>query len=162
MHLVQHAMSPTIRLATHADVPALVALMAAFYAEANFPLPTVPATRAFTELIASPPLGAVWLAELDGQLVGHVVLTAAFSMEYGGLRGFIDDLYVRRAARGQGTGAALLAAARAGALSRGLRALCVETGRAEHRARTLYARAGYVDSEHALLVLPLAPPVHAA
>jgi GNAT superfamily N-acetyltransferase len=162
MHLAQHAMSPTIRLATHEDVPALVALMAEFYAEADFPLPTAPAARAFAELLASPPLGAVWLAELDGRLVGHVVLTAVFSMEYGGLRGFIDDLYVRPAARGQGAGAALLAAARAGALARGLRALCVETGREGHAARTLYARAGYVDSEHALLVQPLAAPVHAA
>jgi GNAT superfamily N-acetyltransferase len=155
-------MSLTIRPATQLDVPALVALMIEFYAESGFSLPSGSAARAFTELFVSPHLGAVWLAEQDGQAVGHIVLTAAFSMEYGGLRGFIDDLFVRAAARGQGCGMALLAAARAEAIARDLRALCVEAGGDGHRARALYARAGYVDSDHALLVQPLAAPVHEA
>ena len=144
-----------------ADIQALVGLMIDFYAEADFPLAAAAPTRAFEALLATPSLGAVWLAEEDGIAVGHVVLTLAFSMEFGGLRGFIDDLYVRAAARGRGTGAALLAAAREGALARGVRALCVETGLADHPARGLYARTGYVDSEHALLVQPLAAPMHA-
>jgi len=151
----------TIRAATEADIGALVGLMIDFYGEANFALSAAPPTRAFETLLAAPRLGAVWLAEEDGLAVGHVVLTLAFSMEFGGLRGFIDDLYVRPVARGRGTGAALLAAARDGAVARGLRALCVETGLADHPARGLYARAGYVDSEHALLIQPLAAPMHA-
>lgn len=153
-------MPATIRPATPADVPALVGLMQAFYAEAGFPLPAEPATTAFATLLGTPALGAVWLAERDGAPTGHAVLTVAFSMEFGGLRGFIDDLFVQPGERGQGTGAALLAAVRAGAVTRGLRALCVETGGPDHPARGLYARAGYTDSGHALLVLPLAGPVH--
>ena len=155
-------MTVEVRSANAEDVPALVGLMQAFYAEADFPLPAGPAAHAFATLLAAPPLGAIWLAERDGEAVGHVVLTIAFSMEYGGPRGFIDDLYVRPAARGRGAGAALLEAARQGAVARGLRALCVETGLADHPARSLYARAGYADSGHALLVQPLAAPVHAA
>lgn len=154
-------MSLIIRPATDADIDSLVALMVDFYAEASFTLSATPPTRAFVAFLATPSLGAVWLAEEDGLPVGHVVLTVAFSMEFGGLRGFIDDLYVRPSARGRGTGAALLAAARDGAIARGVRALCVETGLADHPARGLYARAGYVDSEHALLVQPLAAPMHA-
>ena len=154
-------MSTEIRAATTADVPALVALMADFYAEAGFALPAAAAGQAFATLLETPALGAVWVAEVDGEPVGHVVLTLVFSMEYGGLRAFIDDLFVRPAARGRGAGAALLAAAREGAMARGARALCVETGLEGHPARTLYARAGYDDSGHALLTQPLAPPVHA-
>lgn len=154
-------MAVQVRSAGQADVPALVSLMQGFYAEAGFPLPAGPAEAAFATLLSAPHLGAVWLAERDGRAVGHVVLTVAFSMEYGGLRGFIDDLYVQQSDRGRGTGAALLAAARAGAVERGLRALCVETGLADHPARSLYARAGYADSGHALLVQSLAAPVHA-
>ena len=152
--------SPLIREATLSDVDSLVALTADFYAEAGFTLSATDATRAFTALLGSPQLGAVWLAEVAQRPVGHVVMTLAFSMEYGGLRGFIDDLYVNRVFRDRGIGAALLSAVRAGALARGLRALCVETGREDHPARSLYARAGYVDSEHALLVQPLQSPMH--
>lgn len=151
-----------IRPATAADIPTLVALMSAFYAESDFPLSVGPATAAFQALLAEPRLGGAWLAELDGTAVGHVVLTLCFSMEYGGLRGFIDDLYVHPAARGQGAGASLLATARAAAVERGVRALHVEVGPANQTARRLYARAGYVESGHLFLSLPLAAPVHAA
>lgn len=153
-------MEPTIRPAGGPDVPALVALMTAFYAEAGYPLPPAPAGRAFHALLDDARLGGVWLAEVDGEAVGHLVLTLGFSMEYGGLRGFVDDLYVRPAARGRGIGAALLAAARTACDARGVRALHVEVGPGNATARRLYARAGYVDSGHLLLSLPLAPPVH--
>lgn len=151
-----------VRPASSSDIPALVALMTSFYAEAGFPLPEVRATSAFEMLVAEPRLGGAWLAELDGAVAGHVVLTLCFGMEYGGLRGSIDDLYVRPEARGKGAGAALLAAARAGAVARGVRAMQVEVGRDNHVARRLYARAGYADTEHLLLALPLASPVHIA
>jgi len=149
-----------IRLATEADIPALVARMTDFYAESNFVLLAAAATQTFDALFASPALGAVWLAEQTAATVGHLVLAVSFSMEYGELRGFIDDLYVRPSARGRGAGAALLTAAREGARARGLRVLQAETGQATHLARPLYARAGYVDSGHALLTLPLAAPLH--
>lgn len=155
-------MAPYIRPATDADTPALVALMTSFYAEADFPLPAGPAARAFQHLLADPRLGGVWLAEAAGEAIGHAVLTVCFSMEYGGLRGFLDDLYVLPAARGRGTGAALLAAVRTEAAARGVRALHVEVGPENATARRLYMRAGYADSGHLFLTLPLAAPVHAA
>ena len=154
-------MSVEIRAATDADIPTLVGLMTSFYAEADLPLPVAAATRAFETLLADEQLGGVWLASIDGEPAGHVVLTVCFSMEYGGLRGFIDDLYVRSAVRGRGVGAGLLAAARASAVERGVRALHVEAGPDNQTARRLYARAGYVDSGHLFLSLPLAAPVHA-
>ena len=151
-----------IRPAVPADVPVLVGLMHAFYREAGFPLPAGPAAAAFAVLLDDPRLGGVWLAGDGVEAVGHLVLTLCFSMEYGGLRGFIDDLYVRPAARGRGAGAGLLAAARAEAARRDVRALHVEVGPDNRVARRLYARAGYADSGHLLLTLPLAAPVHAA
>lgn len=153
-------MTVQIRPATEADIPTLVALMTAFYAESDFPLPVGPATRAFEALLADPRLGGVWVAEEGHAAIGHAVLTLCFSMEYGGLRGFIDDLYVRPEARGQGAAAALLAALRTAAVARGVRALHVEVGPDNHTARRLYARAGYTESGHLFLSLPLAAPVH--
>jgi ribosomal protein S18 acetylase RimI-like enzyme len=153
-------MTLEIRAADESDVPALVTLMAAFYAESEYPLPPEPAARAFRALLADPQLGGVWLAESDGVAVGHIVLVLCFSMEYGGLRGVIEDLYVRPDVRRHGVGVRLLAAARASALERGVRALQVEVGAENEVARRLYDRAGYVDHGHLLLVLPLAAALH--
>jgi GNAT superfamily N-acetyltransferase len=139
-----------------------VALMAEFYAEADFPLPAANAMRAFAALLADPALGAVWLAGGGERPAGYAVLTVGYSMEYGGLRGFVDDLYVRPAARGRGVAAALLAGVRRGCAERGVRALHVEVGPDNDAARRVYARAGFADGGHLLLTLPLAPPVHAA
>ena len=101
-----------MRAAGPDDVPVLVELMAAFYDEGGYPLPRAAATRGFQSLLADPALGRVWLIERDGVAVGHVVLTLGFSMEYGGLRGFVDDFFVRREHRNQGLGAIALATVR--------------------------------------------------
>ena len=154
-------MTIQIRAAGVADAQTLVALMQSFYAESDFPLDAAPAARTFETLFADSRLGGVWLAEDGAEAVGHLVLTVCFSMEYGGLRGFIDDLYVHPSARGRGAAAGLLVAAQAEATRRGVRALLVETGHDNHVARRVYARAGYVDSGRLLLSLPLAAPVHA-
>lgn len=155
-------MTITIRLATTDDVPTLVALMREFYAEGGYPLPGDAATRAFHALLAEPRLGAIWLAEDATTVVGYIVLTLGFSMDYGALRGFIDDLYVRPSARGRAIGAALLATVRSACVARGVRGLCVEVGPEIGAARRLYGRAGYTDTGHLLLSLPLAAPMHAA
>ena len=110
------------RAAGLADIPALVALMAEFYAESGFPLATAPATRAFARLIGDPALGAVWLIEADGEPAGYVVLTVCYAMEYGGLRGFVDDLFVRSPFRGRGLGGEAMAELRRAAEARGVRA----------------------------------------
>lgn len=153
-------MTMEIRPAGRPDVPSLVELMQAFYAEADFPLASASAANTFEALLGDPRLGGVWVATDGTDVIGHVVLTVSFSMEYGGLRGFIDDFYVRPAARGRGAGACLLGAVREAAAARGVRALLVETSADNETAVRAYARAGYADSGHMLMSLALAPAVH--
>jgi GNAT superfamily N-acetyltransferase len=160
---VPRAGDPTIdrvRLAAPDDIPRLVALMAEFYAEAGYPLPADAATRTFAALLGDPRLGRVWVMEAGREPAGYVVLTVSFSMEYGGLRGFVDDLFVRPEFRGRGLAAAALAELRRTAEALGVRALLVEVGPDNHTARRVYQRIGLEDTGHVLLSLPLAAPVH--
>lgn len=150
----------SVRPATPDDVPTLVALMAEFYGEAGYPLPAEAATRTFAALLADPRLGGAWIMEAGGEAAGHVVLTVCFSMEYGGLVGFVDDLFVRAAFRGRGLAAAGLAEVRRAAEARGVRALRVEAGPDNDVAQRVYRRAGFEDAGHLFLTLPLASPVH--
>lgn len=151
-----------VRAARPDDVPALVALMGEFYAESGYPLPEAAAARTFAALVGDPALGQVWVLEADGAPAGYLALTVGFSMEHGGLRGFVDDLFVRPPARGRGLAAAALAEARRACAARGVRALCVEVGPANDGARRVYARAGFRDTARLLLAQPLAAPVHLA
>lgn len=148
------------RLAQQGDVSALVALMAEFYAEAGFELPRETAKRAFVRLLDDPRLGEIWLVEEDGLAVGYLALTFGFSMEFGGMRAFVDDFFVRPSFRGKGHGTAALETVREECSDRGLCALLVETGPDEHRARGLYARAGFEPNGRVLLTQALAPALH--
>ena len=149
-----------IREARPEDISTLVALMAEFYGEAGYPLPREAAGHAFATLLGDPRLGRAWLVQHEAVTVGYLVLSLAFSMEFGGLRGFIDDFFVRPAARGNGFGAAALATVRQACREQGVRALLVETGAEGHPARHLYARAGFGEVGRVLLTQPLAPAVH--
>jgi GNAT superfamily N-acetyltransferase len=152
--------APRVRRAGADDVARLVGMMAEFYAEAGYPLPPEPARAAFQALLEDPRLGGIWIGEAEGEAAGYLVLTLGFSMEYGGPRGFVDDFFVRPAARGKGLGAAILAEVRRTCRAEGVRALLVETGLEGHPARRLYERAGFSDSGRALLSQALAPPLH--
>ena len=66
--------APTIRLATPADVAALLDLMQGFYAEAGFGLDREANGAALRALIAEPALGAIWIAHASGVAAGHAVL----------------------------------------------------------------------------------------
>jgi GNAT superfamily N-acetyltransferase len=151
-----------VRPAAPNDVQILASLMIEFYAEAAFVLPRPAAERTFQALLAAPDLGSVWLLEADGVPAGFVVLTLSFSMEYGGLRGFVDDFFVAEAFRRRGLGAAALDAVLLACAKRGVRALLVEAGPGNAAALSVYRRAGFADTGHMLLTRPLGSPVHAA
>lgn len=152
--------SARIVAASRDDISTLIELMGEFYAESSFPLPTANARRAFEQLLSDPRLGGVWLASTEDGPAGYVVLTLAFGMEYGGMRGFIDDLFVRSSARRRGVATALLDAVIEDCEARGVIALNVEVGPDNDAANPLYERAGLVDTGRLLLGRGLAPPLH--
>jgi len=132
----------TVRLATLPDIPILVELMHAFYAEASFPLDRAWAARAFANLIAEPARGAVWLIDVDGDMVGHVVLSVRFTMEFGGLSAYIDDLFVRADCRRHGAASAGLDALVTECRRRGCKSIHVEVDPVNVAAQALYRRYG--------------------
>ena len=149
-----------IRLATLTDIDALVRLMRQFYDEANFSLSEEAASRTFEALLDDSRLGQVWVIESDGHPAGFVVLTVSFSMEFGGLRGFVDDFYVAPQYRNRGFGHAALEEVKRACLRRGVRALLVETGPENSAALSAYRSVGFADSGRCLLMLPLAAAAH--
>ena len=149
-----------VRRAAASDVADLVTLMGEFYAEANFTLPAEQAARTFERLLDAPELGAVWLMLDEDVPAGFVVLTVAFSMEYGALRGFVDDLFVAPRFRRRGLATAALNAVARHCAERDVRALLVETSLSNEPAMRTYQRAGFEKNGRLLLTLPLASALH--
>jgi ribosomal protein S18 acetylase RimI-like enzyme len=145
-----------MRLATHADIERLLALMAEFYAESGYHLDIARAAVAFEALLSEERLGRVWLLEAGPVAAGYLVLTLGFSMEYGGLDAFVDDLYVRPQHRGKGLGTRVLEEVRAYCAASGVRALHLEVGHENAVAKALYRKAGFEETNRQLLTLRLA------
>ena len=148
-------MNSTTRSATPEDIPALVYLMQEFYAEASYPLDRNWAAASFSTLLGDASLGAVWIVAQDSEPAGYVVLTVRFSMEYGGLDAFIDDLFVRPSYRRGGLGRAALGALFAECERRKVLAVHVEVGHDNVAAHGLYQSYGlrpYDDGRQTLTV----------
>lgn len=135
-------MLTSVRITISDNIPILVALMEESYAESRFFLDRSIATASFAALLARPSLGAVWLLYHDDQPAGYIVLTTCFSMEHGGMAGFIDDLFVRPSARRRGLGHAGITALLDECKRRGVLALHVEVDPNNAAANALYYRFG--------------------
>jgi GNAT superfamily N-acetyltransferase len=150
-----------MRKASSDDVQQLVTMMTEFYAESPYILNLGHAAEAFATLLADERLGHVWFIEAaDSQVVGYVVVTLCYSMEYGGLNAVVDDLFVRPAFRGAGLGTKTLEEVRAFCATHGIRAMQVETGRENAAAKAVYRRLGFLETDRLHLTLGLADPTH--
>jgi ribosomal protein S18 acetylase RimI-like enzyme len=135
-------MHTVIQRAGPADIPVLVELMSEFYAESGYALDRKWAGASFDRLLGDGERGAAWLARKDMESAGYVVLTLRHSMEFGGLAGMIDDLYVRPRFRRQRAGAALVSALFAACRQLHVVAVNVEVGPDNAGALALYRSFG--------------------
>ena len=150
-----------MRKALSTDIPVLLALMSEFYAESSYELNHAVAESAFAAILSDERLGYVWLIDDEAKNVGYLVLTLRFGMEYGGLIGCLDDLFVVPRSRNKGLSTAALIQVRDFCKISGVRAITVEVGFSNGPAQAVYRRVGLVEApDRQLLALALAHPTH--
>jgi GNAT superfamily N-acetyltransferase len=119
------------------------------------------AEKAFTAILSDERFGYVWLIDDEAKVVGYVVLTLRFGMEYGGLMACLDDLFVVPQSRNKGLITAALVQVRDFCKSIGVRAITVEVSHSNGSAQTVYRRLGLAEApDRQLLALALASPMH--
>lgn len=144
------AVSPHLRLARPADGPSLTRLVRELAATewADPGRDPVPPLLAFLDA----PEGGLPLIHVEGgEVLGLCLLQRLPAPLDGGGQLCLDDLYVRRAARGRGLGASLLAGADALAKALGVRYLYLHVEPENTAAQALYARAGLVATPSLLM-----------
>jgi GNAT superfamily N-acetyltransferase len=134
----------TIRRATVADVPALLALVRDYWRFEG--IDAFDATRvagALSRLFGDPRLGAGWIAAADGEAAGYLLAVYVFSLEHQGLTAEIDEFFITEPHRGMGLGGRLLATAEAEFANLGCTNTSLQLGRGNEMARAFYARHGF-------------------
>ena len=146
-----------VRAAIPADVPALLALVRRYWEfEGIDGFDALRVELTLQRLLATPALGAAWVASDGGSLAGYLIAVYVLSIEHQGLMAEIDEFFVLPQARAQRIGAQLLAAAERALAARGCVRLQLQLGAGNAAARSFYERRGYAPrSGYALLDKPL-------
>jgi GNAT superfamily N-acetyltransferase len=143
--------APLLRLAREADLDAVLAMLADFYAEEGYPVDRAEIVRVLARLIDDPELGRLWLILERGEVVGYVAICFGYSLEYHGRDAFVDDFYLCPAARGKGLGHRVLEVVEPACRDLGVRTLHLEVERDNPAAQALYRKRGFRDNDRLLL-----------
>lgn len=137
-------MSANLTLAGPDHLEKLDTLVAAFHAEEGISLPVEARRAGLAPLLDGIPHGAAYLIGPPRAPIGYLVVTFGWSLEFGGLDGFIDEIYVRPGVRGRGIASETLSALPRALAGAGLKALHLEVSRTNDKAQALYKQAGFV------------------
>ncbi len=142
---------PVFTLASTVDIATLIELMSEFYAYEGLNFDQQAAYSTLNLLFEHPAYGCIYLIWINQDIVGYLVLTFGFSLEYCGRDAFVDELYLRENYRRQGIGTQALQFAEQVCRAQGIRALHLEVERKNTTAQTVYRKAGFVDHDRYLL-----------
>lgn len=81
-------------LAAIADLPILLELVKEFHA-LGLPFDEQADSDALKDLLTNESLGQVWLIQQEDQVIGYIILTLGYSLEYRGRDAFIDEFYIQ-------------------------------------------------------------------
>lgn len=136
-------MSAVLTLAAPEHFERLDSLVAAFHAEEGINLPADARAAGIRPLLEGIPHGAVYLIGPPRAPIGYVVVTFGWSIEFGGMDGFIDEIFIRPGVRGRGVATEVLLALPRALGDAGVKALHLEVASDNATAQRLYARAGF-------------------
>jgi ribosomal protein S18 acetylase RimI-like enzyme len=145
-------MSAALHLAKPADLTKLCEMVAAFHTEEGLSSTDESRQAGIAPLLQGIPHGAAYLIGPARSPIGYVIVTFGWSVEFGGMDGFIDEIYVRPAIRNRGIASEVLNDLPKALATAGLKALHLEVDRQSDAAQRLYARAGFKGRERYMLM----------
>lgn len=141
-----------LTLAKPEDLPQVTKLVADFHAEEGITQDEATRDDAVMPLLEGSPHGAIYLIGPARAPIGYAIVSFGWSVEFGGLDGFLDEIYIRPAVRGRGIGTEVLIALPKALAGAGLRALHLEVDRENEKARALYEKLHFKSRERYMLM----------
>lgn len=133
----------SLHLANDDDAPKLLPLVAAFHSEMGFDTDATHQEAAVRPLLNNLPHGAIWLIGPRRAPVGYVAISFGWSIEFGGMDAFVDELYIRPAVRRRGMGFDALNGISRALSDGGVCALHLEVDKQDEATARLYQRARF-------------------
>ncbi|MDC0656933.1 GNAT family N-acetyltransferase [Leisingera sp. SS27] len=145
-------MSAALHLAKLEHMETVLALVAAFHAESGLDSSDEHRRAGIEPLLNGHPYGAVYLIGPTRAPIGYIVITFGWSVEFGGMDGFVDELYIRPAVRGRGIATEVLTELPKTLATAGMRALHLEVDRENETAQRLYLRTRFQPRKNYILM----------
>ena len=136
-------MSAALTLANAEHYDRLSALVGAFHTEEGLTTTTEQREAALMPLLEGSPHGVAYLIGPARAPIGYIVLSFGWSLEFGGMDGFVDELFIRPGVRGRGIATEVLLALPKALADAGLKALHLEVDVQNETAQRLYKRSGF-------------------
>jgi GNAT superfamily N-acetyltransferase len=114
--------------------------------------------RAGLNIMPTQVVKSVWVISGEGEIVGYVVITLGFSLEYLGRDAFVDGLYVTPEWRGKGLGRRALRVVEDACRELEVNALHLAVERDKADVWRVYQTAGFERHERYLMTRWLIPP----
>ncbi|MEO0058750.1 MAG: hypothetical protein RLZZ312_397 [Bacteroidota bacterium] len=121
----------------------VVKMMQDFYAIDNYHIDVAIAKKLFGDFIANENSGKCYLIYSEQEIVGYFILTFIFSFEYKGRLAFLDEIFIRDGARGQGIGQSAIEFIKVKARNLNIKMMYLEVENHNHLAQKLYLANGF-------------------
>ena len=141
-----------LHLARPEDFDKLAPLVAAFHAHEGIEQSDETRRGALMPLLEGIPHGVAYLVGPRNAPVGYIVISFGYSVELGGIDGFVDEFFIRDKVRGRGMGSEVLMTLLPALREHGVKALHLEVDRENESAQRLYKRAGFEPREKYMLM----------
>lgn len=145
-------MSAALHLAKPDDLPRLQSLVARFHVSEGIQQSDEEREAALRPLLEGSPHGAAYLIGPRQGPVGYIVVSFGYSVEMGGIAGFVDEFYIRENVRGRGMGSEVIRTLIPALAEYGVKALHLEVDHTNDKAKRLYGRLGFdLRDKHQLM-----------
>lgn len=126
------------------DLDGLLPVVEQFYAHFGFAWDAAKKRRLLAEFLQRPEAGRLWVAKMEGRMVGYALVPFYFALEFDGPVALLDEFFMLPEMRGQGAGAKLLSEVMAALPGEGIQRLRLEVDEKHPEAAELYERLGFV------------------
>ncbi|WP_120501564.1 N-acetyltransferase [Roseovarius sp. EL26] len=141
-----------LTLARPENIDRLLRLVTDFHLEEGIEQSEGTRHDALMPLLEGSPHGAIYLLGPSRAPIGYIIISFGWSVEFAGLDGMIDEIYIRPSVRGRGIGSEVLNALPKALAGAGLKALHLEVNRDNPRARKLYEKLRFAPRENYILM----------